>query len=67
MPTLKPNSTESEIVEVFLALTSFAMDTHPLWREDKDHFASMDPKLLSEFAETIDPCNGMSSLHLAVT
>ena len=67
MPALKPNSTVREIVDVFVALTTFATNTRPLWRQDEDHFASIDDDTLSEFAQKIDQRNGLPSLHLAVT
>jgi hypothetical protein len=67
MPALKPNSTVLEVVDVFVALTTFATNTRPLWRPDKDHFASIDNDTLSEFAHKIDGRNGLLLLHLAVT
>jgi hypothetical protein len=42
MPVIKPNSTEPKILDVFAALASFASNTRPLSRPDKNHFASID-------------------------
>jgi hypothetical protein len=67
MPAIKPNSTDPEIIEAFVALTSFASNTRPLWRPDKDHFALIDDAILMEFAHKIDPRNRIPSMHLAVT
>jgi hypothetical protein len=67
MPALKPNSTEPEIVGVFVALTSFASNTRPLWRPDNNHFALIDAATLRDFAQTIHPRNKIPSMHLAVT
>jgi hypothetical protein len=67
MSALKPNSTVREIVDVFVALTTFASNTRPLWRRDNDHFASIDPDILTKFAHKIDGRNGLPLLHLAVT
>jgi hypothetical protein len=43
MPALKPISTEPEIVGAFVALTSFASNTRPLWMPDNNHFALILP------------------------
>jgi hypothetical protein len=67
MPAIKPNSTELETVEAFVALTSFASNMWPLWRLDKNHFDLIDDAILSEFAKTINPWNKIPSLHSAVT
>jgi hypothetical protein len=42
MPAIKPNSSEPEIHGAFIALTTFASNTRPLWRPDKNHFALID-------------------------
>jgi hypothetical protein len=64
---IKPNSTEPEIVGAFVALTTFASSTRPLWRPDKNHFALIDDAILTEFAKQIDPGNKTPSMHSAVT
>jgi hypothetical protein len=38
MPVIKPNSTEPRIVDVFAALASFASNTRPLSRPDKNQW-----------------------------
>jgi hypothetical protein len=48
---IKQNSTEPEIVGAFVALTTFASSTRPLWRPDKNHFALIDDTILKEFAQ----------------
>jgi hypothetical protein len=67
MPALKPNSTEPEIVGAFVALTTLASNTRPLWRLDNNHFALIDATTLKEFAQTIHPLNKIPSMHSAVT
>jgi hypothetical protein len=53
MLAIQPNSTEPEIVEAFVALTTFALSTLPLWRPDKHHFALIDDAILTEFAQKL--------------
>jgi hypothetical protein len=67
MPGLKPNSRLLEIVDAFVALTSFAKHTQPSWRPNGSHFALFDPDVLSEFAHKIDGDNFIPSLHIART
>jgi hypothetical protein len=66
MPALKPNSTEPEIVGLFVALTTFAFNTRPLWRLDNNHFALIDAATLKEFAQKIpyfqDSCSTKSKV-----
>jgi hypothetical protein len=64
---MKPNSKVPETLEVFAALTSFASNTWPLWRPNKDHFALTNDDSLSEFVYKIDKRNGIPSLHTLVT
>jgi hypothetical protein len=54
MPAIKPMSTVPEIVDVFVAHTTFASNMRPSWRPDENHFALMDDDILSEFAHKID-------------
>jgi hypothetical protein len=63
MPGLKSNSRPPEIVDAFVALTSFAKHTQPLWRPKDDHFALNDPNILAEFAHKINVNNSIPSLH----
>jgi hypothetical protein len=67
MPALKPNSKAGEIVDAFVALTSFAANSRPKWRPLDDHFARIKPEILAEFAHKIDKRNSLPSLHIAVT
>jgi hypothetical protein len=53
MLAIKSNSTEPEIVGAFVALTTFASSTRPLWRPDKNHFALIDGAILTEFAQNL--------------
>jgi hypothetical protein len=67
MPQIKPNSTVPEVRDAFVALTSFAENTPAAWRPGRSPFESLDPHILSEFANKIDKNNLLPSLHLATT
>jgi hypothetical protein len=64
MLALKLNSTKPEIVGAFVALTSFASNTRPLWRPDNDHFTSINAVTLKEFSQKIHLTYKIPSMQL---